>query len=148
MDKKYQVFVSSTYQDMVEERKVVTQALLKLDCIPVGMELFPAADESQWEYIRKVIDESDYYVVLIRGRYGSLSAHGKSYTEEEYLYAIENDENPVLAFLHVDPDQLPVNKTERDLEFSNKLNSFRNPGEATSCSVLYTPFRTRSERCR
>ncbi len=48
MEKKYQVFVSSTYKDLSEERQEVMQALLELDCIPVGMELFPAADDDQW----------------------------------------------------------------------------------------------------
>lgn len=36
MEKRYQVFVSSTYQDLQEERKEVMQALLELDCIPAG----------------------------------------------------------------------------------------------------------------
>lgn len=42
MDKRYQVFVSSTYEDLREERGAVMQALLGLDCIPTGMESFPA----------------------------------------------------------------------------------------------------------
>ena len=41
-EKRYQVFVSSTYEDLQEERREVMQALLELDCIPAGMELFPA----------------------------------------------------------------------------------------------------------
>lgn len=45
MDKRYQVFVSSTFEDLQEERREVMQALLSLNCIPTGMELFPAADE-------------------------------------------------------------------------------------------------------
>ena len=45
MDKRYQVFVSSTYTDLMDERKSVTQTLMELDCIPAGMELFPAVDE-------------------------------------------------------------------------------------------------------
>lgn len=40
MDKRFQVFVSSTYEDLQEERREVMQALLELDCIPAGMELF------------------------------------------------------------------------------------------------------------
>ncbi|MCX6381232.1 MAG: DUF4062 domain-containing protein, partial [Armatimonadetes bacterium] len=59
MDKRYQVFVSSTYQDLQEERQEVMHALLELDCIPSGMELFPAADEAQWSLIKKVIDDCD-----------------------------------------------------------------------------------------
>jgi hypothetical protein len=41
MDRRYHVFVSSTYEDLREERREVMQALLALDCIPTGMELFP-----------------------------------------------------------------------------------------------------------
>ena len=35
--KRYQVFVSSTYKDLVEERSAVTSCLLDNDCIPIGM---------------------------------------------------------------------------------------------------------------
>ena len=48
IEKRYQVFVSSTYADLQDERQEVMQALLELDCIPAGMELFPAANEDQW----------------------------------------------------------------------------------------------------
>lgn len=43
---KYQVFVSSTYVDLIEERKEITQAILEANCIPAGMELFPASNKS------------------------------------------------------------------------------------------------------
>ena len=78
MDKRYQVFVSSTFEDLQEERKEVMQALLELDCIPAGMELFPAADEAQWTLIKRVIDDCDYYLVIVGGRYGSVNDEGMS----------------------------------------------------------------------
>ena len=86
--KRYQVFISSTFSDLKNERLAVINQLLAINCIPVGMELFPAADEEQFEYIKKLIDESDYYVVIIAGRYGSLADDGFSYTEKEYDYAV------------------------------------------------------------
>ena len=61
MEKKYQVFVSSTYEDLKEERKAITQALLESNCIPAGMELFPASNKTSWDIIKKVIDESKRY---------------------------------------------------------------------------------------
>jgi hypothetical protein len=70
MNRRYQVFVSSTYEDLREERQEVMHALLELDCIPSGMELFPATSDDQWTLIRKVIDDCDYYVAIIGGRYG------------------------------------------------------------------------------
>ena len=55
MKKKYQVFVSSTYEDLKEERAAVAQCLLNIGCIPVGMEQFPASNMSQMEYIKKML---------------------------------------------------------------------------------------------
>ena len=53
MDKKYQVFISSTYEDLKEERQAAIACLLDNNCIPVGMEQFPASPLRQWEYIKK-----------------------------------------------------------------------------------------------
>src|SRR5690606_13075222 len=109
--KRYQVFVSSTYSDLKDERRGVIQALMDMDCIPAGMELFPAADAQQWEFIKKVIDDCDYYLLIIGGRYGSVTADGISYTEKEYDYAVESGQ-PVLAFVHSAPESLPVAKSD------------------------------------
>lgn len=123
MEKRYQVFVSSTYEDLQEERQAVMQALLELDCIPAGMELFPASSEEQWSLIRRVIDESDYYVLILAGRYGSCNEEGVGYTEMEYRYALETGK-PVIAFLHKDRNSIPAGKTELDLEGRDKLEAF------------------------
>ncbi|MBU1319442.1 MAG: DUF4062 domain-containing protein [candidate division Zixibacteria bacterium] len=124
MDKRFQVFVSSTYEDLKVERQKVIQSLLEIDCIPVGMEFFPAADDAAWEVIRKVIEESDYYVVIVGGRYGSLTSRGISYTQREYEYAVERGV-PVAAFLHAEPDSIPSGKTEMLPEGREKLEEFR-----------------------
>jgi hypothetical protein len=57
MEKRYQVFVSSTFVDLKDERQKVMQTLMKMDCIPAGMELFPATDEEQFEFIKRIIDD-------------------------------------------------------------------------------------------
>lgn len=49
MRTRYQVFVSSTYSDLKEERSKVIKGIMDLDCIPAGMEMFPAIDEEQEE---------------------------------------------------------------------------------------------------
>lgn len=121
---RHQVFVSSTFTDLVEERTEVIQALWELDCIPTGMEAFVASNESQWEVIRKVIDECDYYILIIGGRYGSVNEDGLSYTEKEYRYAKQIG-LPVLAFVHNDPDAIPAGKTEKVEANRLKLDAFR-----------------------
>lgn len=124
MEKRYQIFVSSTYADLKQERQRVIQTLMELDCIPAGMELFPAADEEQWEFIKRVIDDCDYYLLIIGGRYGSTTTAGVSYTEKEYDYAIDKGLK-VIALLHDKPDEIPVGKSDIEPELRIRLNAFR-----------------------
>lgn len=124
MDKRYQVFVSSTYADLEEERRHVIQTLMEMDCIPAGMELFPAADEEQWEFIKRIIDDCDYYLLIIGGRYGSTTDDGISYTEKEFDYAVEKGIK-VVALIHGEPKNIPFGKSEQDEKLRNRLFSFR-----------------------
>lgn len=138
MDKRYQVFVSSTYEDLRDERQEVMQALLELDCIPAGMELFPAANEDQWTLIKKVIDDCDYYIVVVGGRYGSIGPDGLSYTQMEYEYAVLQNK-PVIGFLHKDPSVIPAKKTEKSPEGQVKLAEFRNRVQQKMCKFWSNP---------
>src|SRR5271170_2865284 len=97
---KYQIFVSSTYNDLKEERDIVNKSILEMGNIPVGMEMFSAGDEQQWEIIKRAIDDCDYYVLILAHRYGS-TVSGISYTEKEYDYAV-SQKIPVLAFIILD----------------------------------------------
>jgi hypothetical protein len=124
MDKLYQVFVSSTFEDLAEERRRVSETLSKGGYIPAGMEFFPATDQQQLEFIKRVIDRCDYYVVIVGGRYGSLADDEISFTEKEYEYALEK-KIPILSFLHAQPDRIEVGKTDRDPERERKLAAFR-----------------------
>jgi len=54
MERKYQVFVSSTYADLKDERQSIINCLLMADCIPAGMEAFIATDDEQFNIIKKV----------------------------------------------------------------------------------------------
>ena len=114
------------------------RVLLDLDCIPSGMEMFPAADEDQWTLIKGVIDDCDYYIVIIAGRYGSTGPDGVSYTEKEYRYAVEKNK-PVLAFLHGDTDAIPKKHTEETAEGQEKLRVFCDLVQKKMCKKWKTP---------
>ena len=124
--KKYQIFISSTFEDLKEERRAATQQVLNMGHLPVGMELFQAGDVSQWEYIKRRIDECDYYIVVIGDKYGSLDPSGISYTEKEYRYA-ESVGMPVAAFLLSSEaiELLPKSRTELNTAKARKLKAFR-----------------------
>ena len=136
MDKRYQFFISSTFTDLKEERQSVLRAVLELDHIPAGMELFPASDETSWQLIKDVIDASDYHLLLVGGRYGSTDEAGLSYTEREYDYAVQC-RKPVLAFLHENPDALPRQSTDTDKAAWEKLLEFRERLKKTHAVVMW-----------
>lgn len=124
-DRRYQVFVSSTYLDLKQARAAVVSALLNLDAIPAGMELFPAADDDAWTLIEDVIADSDYYLLIIGGKYGSVDPVMEiSYTEREYDTAVRL-KKPVMAFLHGEPGKLLVEQTEDSDERRRRLADFR-----------------------
>jgi hypothetical protein len=97
---------------------------MEMDCIPAGMELFPAADEEQFAFIKRIIDDCDYYILIIGGRYGTTTTEGVSYTEREYDYAVSKGID-VLAFLHGSPDEIPVGKSDIDPQARKRLIEFR-----------------------
>ena len=146
--KRYQVFVSSTFRDLEVERQKVTWALQRMECIPAGMELFPAASDDQWTVIKRVIDESDYYLLIIAGRYGSLDKEGIGYTEKEFDYALSQSK-PIVAFLHGKLDSLSVANSEQDPESAPEAGGVsRESDGGEGCRPLDYPRRTRRKGAR
>ena len=110
-EKRYSVFISSTYEDLKQERQAVQDVVISAGDFPVQMEFFPAADVDQFEFIKTLIDKCDYYVLIVAGRYGSPTDDGMSYTEKEYHYAVSRG-IPVLVLLHAERGSIPANKSE------------------------------------
>lgn len=142
LEKKYQVFISSTYLDLKEERQKVVEAILSAGHIPAGMELFHAGDETQKELIEEWINDSDIYVLILGGRYGSLDSDGMSYTEWEYDKAKELSKP---SFSLVLTKEYLDNKVEKglikatDLEYNTpKLVDFRDKVKSKIVSEINT----------
>jgi hypothetical protein len=127
--KKLQVFVSSTFDDLKKERQAAVEAILTSGHIPAGMELFTAGDESQMEVIKQWIDESDVYLLILGGRYGSIErVTGKSYIQLEYEYAVSKGKPLFACVINEAALDLRVKAEGRSvLETDNpqKLKEFR-----------------------
>jgi len=122
MKKKLQIFISSTFTDLIDERQAAVEAILKSGNIPAGMELFTAGNESQLQVITRWIDESDIYLLILGGRYGTIDeTSGQSYIEVEYDYAVSQGKP---FFSVVITDEALENKVKKDgskvLETDNK----------------------------
>lgn len=143
--KHIRVFISSTYLDLKDERKAVREALsvstaMKgVKYVPVGMEDFPAADKHKIEFIKEQIDTCDYFVLIIKNRYGTIP-EGKtiSYPEQEYDYAIER-KIPILVFIYENWED-EMKKTGNQKKF-RKLRAFvekvDSPRQTTRWSTIY-----------
>ncbi len=129
MRKKYQIFISSTYVDLIDERQAAVQAILRAGHIPAGMELFSAGDKSQWDTIKKWIEESDIYVLILGGRYGSIDPESNlSYTEMEYRYAMDLGKPLFALVMHdemIDTKTKTIGKEVLELDNSNLYKSFK-----------------------
>lgn len=128
LKRRFQVFVSSTYTDLREERQAAVEAILSAGHIPAGMELFAAGDESQMEVIKQWIDESDVYLLILGGRYGSIEpTSGKSYIQLEYEYALQQNK-PVFSCVVSDE---ALNRRLQNVgqaaidKYGEKLDAFR-----------------------
>ncbi|WP_372071650.1 DUF4062 domain-containing protein [Tistrella mobilis] len=122
-EKRYSVFISSTFEDLRDERQAVQDVVISAGDFPVQMESFPAADENQFAFIKSLIDKCDYYILIIAGRYGTPSEDGMSYTEKEYHYAVSRS-IPVLAMVHENRGSIPANKSEDSVEGKKRLAAF------------------------
>ena len=124
MNKKYQIFISSTYTDLVDERSEIIKSCLKMGYIPIGMEMFNAADEEQWQLIKRTIDGCDYYCVIVARRYGSRGSDGMSFTEMEFEYAT-SQRIPIIRFLLHEDAQWQGSKSDQDVKDIESLNNFK-----------------------
>lgn len=123
--KRYQFFISSTYTDLIEERKSIIHQILETENIPVGMEFFPSSDKDQFSYISELIEQSDFFFLILAARYGSIvKGEEISFVEREYNFAKEKN-IPVYVFLHSEPQEIPSNKSEEKVSSKRKLANLR-----------------------
>ncbi len=137
--RKFSIFISSTYEDLKEERQALVGVALENNFIPVGMEQFHAAPTSQWNVITKMIDECDFYLLVIGGRYGSIDEEtGISYTEKEYNYA-KIKGLPVLVLIKESSAIVESEKDTGDDKYDKmkRLDEFRKRVENDGNTVDY-----------
>lgn len=142
-EKIYTFFVSSTYRDLIEERRIVMEAVVATGNVPIGMEYFPAGNQSQFEYIKSLIDKSDFFILIVAGKYGSINSQTKlSYTEMEYDYAIDRGKPIAALLLNEDElEKLTVQSVETDNRKNKMLKEFRKKVSANRMCKMFSDTR-------
>lgn len=109
--------------DLQDERRAVQDVVISTGDFPVQMESFPAVDDDQFEFIKSLIDQCDYYVLIVAGRYGTVAEDGLSYTHKEFQYAVSKGV-PVLVMLHGDRGSISADRTEMTDDGRRRLSDF------------------------
>ncbi len=99
------VFLSSTYNDLIEHRKAAHDGLEQLGLHVIWMEAFGARPVESTQACLKEVEDSHLFVGIYAHRYGYIP-DGKdvSITEQEFIHAQKSDK-PIFGFV-IDEDHL------------------------------------------
>lgn len=124
MKNRHQVFISSTEEDLINERQKIIEVVLEMQNTPIGVEMLRKNGNEEWSVIKNTIRQSDYYVLIIKHRYGALTSDGIGCVEKEYECAREAGIT-ILPFII--SDEVTPNKNEMDEEETTreKLKTFK-----------------------
>src|SRR5713226_8819988 len=142
------IFVSSTYRNLIKERKVVGEALMKLGYEPVMMEHFAASGKHPRDLCLKKVQECNAVILLLGSSYGSSrdeKTH-RSYTHLEYHTAREL-RIPVLAFLKK-PRRGEWESAETDEEARQNHIDLKNDVMANVTAKDFSSLRELDQRIR
>ena len=120
-ERRYQVYLCTAGLDMQPERITLLQTLAGMGFFCWGPEL---RTPQHTAFARRQIDECDYFILLVGGRYGELTPSGVSYMHLEYIYAVTK-QKPVLAILHAEPERREAHLREPTDDGRAKLDDFR-----------------------
>lgn len=103
---KYQIFVSSTFVDLIEERKIAIKAILKSENFPIDLGSLVADDKKDYQVIENAIADCDFMILIIGFRSGENMKHDptQKYVFHEYELA-KKYQKPILSFILSESDR-------------------------------------------
>jgi len=121
LDKRYQVFISTSGSEMQPERIILSQTLVGMGFFSWGLE---QRNPLSTAFARRQIDDCDYVVILLGSQYGEQSVSGVGYMHLEYIYAVTK-QKPIIVFMHDDPASRETSLHDAKAELREKFNDFR-----------------------
>ncbi len=123
----YRIFLSSTAIDMVEHRKKVIDAILRLGDLPVAMETFGALPNEPVRVCKNKVRESNALVVMVAHRYGWVPSMDEGGVSKKVP-----GKNPLLAryfFCHRD------HRDHREKSFLTSVSSVSSVANLFGCGL-------------
>ncbi|CAD5254097.1 conserved hypothetical protein [Alteromonas sp. 38] len=122
-------FISSTFIDLYEDRNEVASILKKRGLNVNALDTRPASTQSSKNEILNGIKESDFVILLIGDRYGSIlksmtSSDSKSITWWEYINALKMGKPVIAYFKNFDASNPTSHDDRSDAMYNKKRNLF------------------------
>lgn len=142
MGEKYQVFISSTFQDLAIQRKAAIQVVVDCRHIPIALDTFGARSVRDREVIDTMIEESQILILIIGHRYGHmLDENNCSYTEYEYDKAVKCDLRVLAFFLDEQEAQEMLEEAVQDpVQRAGELLRLKQFRESVKAGAMYSPW--------
>ena len=121
LDKRYQVFISTSGAEMQPERMILAQTLVGMGFFSWGLEQRTPLSTA---FARRQIDDCDYVVMLLGSAYGEQSVSGVGYMHLEYIYAVTK-QKPIIVFMHEEPAARESALHDDKPELREKFQEFR-----------------------
>ena len=121
LDKRYQVFITTSGKEMQPERMVVTQTLIGMGFFSWGLEQRTPLSTA---FARRQIDDCDYVLLLLGSQYGEQSVSGVGYMHLEYIYAVTK-QKPIIVFMHDAPETRQNDLQDQTTALKDKFKEFR-----------------------
>lgn len=124
-ERRFQIFISSTFEDLKEQRKQAVEVVFERGHIPIALERFSASNESDLEVIRRVIADCQVYILILGHRYGEIVPSQEiSFTELEYNIAEEN-KLLILPFI-LSPNEVQRRRSSLDSKIEKEKSELKN----------------------
>lgn len=133
LDKRYQVFITTSGKEMQPERMIVSQTLIGMGFFSWGLEQRTPVTTA---FARRQIDDCDYVLLLLGSQYGEQSVSGISYMHLEYIYAVTK-QKPIIVFMHADPDARAPELQEQSPALKQRFHDFRQQLQKEVEQVVY-----------
>ncbi len=129
-NRKYQVFISSTFKNMEEPRKAAVAGVTDCRHIPIALENFAPQSTSDLEVIKRAVKDCHIYILILGPTYGAIPKNKeKSYTHIEYELAKKANQEILVFPLNWDDvksqrEKLDLNQDSAELANTEKLKDF------------------------
>ncbi len=144
--KIYTAFVSSVFSNLRSERDAVIDSLLDFRILPIGMEHFTVSTNGNFSDIEELIDDADFFIMIMGAEYGSTDENGISWTEREYKYATKKGKQ-IIAITSADlarvkklDDSQLTDSQRAQVRFANSVPFPREVTEEFSVKTIVMQF--------